>query len=77
MFVPVLCALQGCNTYLPNGQTLERYLWTIKHLVAAGQWACVGRPALDPPCTCSKLQLVQQLQACRPLPAATTHEQAP
>jgi hypothetical protein len=33
------CNPQGCNAYLPNGQTLERYLWTVKHLVAAGQRA--------------------------------------
>jgi hypothetical protein len=32
----MLAPLQGFNAYLPNGQTLDRFLWTIKHLVAAG-----------------------------------------
>jgi hypothetical protein len=29
----------GCNSYLPGGSTLERYLWSVQQFVAAGEGA--------------------------------------
>jgi hypothetical protein len=30
-----------CNAYLPNGSTLERYLWVVKHFVEQGFYVLV------------------------------------
>lgn len=35
--VPLPDASQGCNSYLPNGQVMERYKWVVQHCVSAGE----------------------------------------
>ncbi len=35
--VPLPDASQGCNSYLPNGQVIERFKWVVQHCVSAGE----------------------------------------
>jgi hypothetical protein len=39
--IPLPSTAAGCNSYLPRSSTLDRFLWTVQYLVAAGHYVLV------------------------------------
>ena len=70
---------QGCNSYLPNGQVMDRYTWTVQHLVASGERpsAALSCPPLRPPAAAAQAAAASAQAASTPeLPPACSQSLA-